>query len=51
MVRTRGGIKPLKRNIFNNQKFAAARDIVNARVQRGFYSINIKLVHSQSQRV
>ena len=51
MARTRGDINPLKRNIFNNQMFAAAKEIANACVQRGRYSIKIKLVNPQSKRV
>ena len=48
MARTRGGINPLRRNIFNNQRFAAAKEIANARNR---YSIKIKLVNLQSKRV
>ena len=48
MARTRGGINPLRQNIFNNQRFAAAKEIANARNR---YSIKIKLVNLQSKRV
>ena len=51
MVRTREDINPLKRNIFNNQMFATAKEIANACIQRGRYSIKIKLVNPQSKRV
>ena len=46
MARTRGGINPLKRNIFK-KKFAAAKEIVNTNNR---YSIKIKLVNPQSRK-
>ena len=51
MARTRGGINPLRQNIFNNRSFAAAKEIANASIQRGHYSIKNKLVNLQSKRV
>ena len=48
MARTRGGINSLRRNIFNNRRFAAAKEITNARNR---YSIRIKLISPQSKRV
>ena len=48
MPRTRGGINPLRRNIFNNQIFAAAKEFANAHNR---YSIKIKLVNPQSKKV
>ena len=48
MARARGGINPLRQNIFNNRRFATAKEIANARNR---YSIKIKLVNPQSRRV
>ena len=48
MARTKGGINPLRQNIFNNRRFAAAKEIANA---RSCYSVKIKLINSQSRRV
>ena len=48
MARARGGINPLRRNILNSQRFAAAKEIANACNR---YSIKIKLVSPQSRSV
>ena len=48
MARARGGINPLRQNIFNNRRFATAKEIANARNR---YSIKIKLVNPQSRWV
>ena len=48
MARTRGGINPLKQNIFSNRKFATEKEIANACNR---CSIIIKLVNSQSKKV
>ena len=50
MPRMRGGINPLRQNIFNNRRFGPAKEIANAHIQRGCYSIKIKLVIPQSKK-
>ena len=48
MERTEEGINSLRRNIFNNQRFAAANEVV---IAHNRYLIQIKLVKPQSRKV
>ena len=48
MAITKGGINPFRQNIFNDQRFVAAKEIANACKR---YSIKIELLNPQSRRV